>query len=87
MEADPMTIRFRPVGERFAHPVHGELIVVAQVGCAGCAGCAFDPNTCADVGSDRRQIAGTCALREDTHDVVFAKPNDYAVFKLTGEWP
>ena len=77
-----MTIRSRPVGERFAHPVHGELIVVAQ---AGCAGCAFDPNTCAD--NDRRQTAGTCALREDTRGAVFAGVKDYAVFKVTGEWP
>lgn len=84
MEADPMTIRFRPVGERFAHPVHGELIVVAQTGCAGCA---FDPNTCANGDNDRRQIAGTCALREDTRGVVFARVKDYAVFKVTGEWP
>lgn len=82
MEADPMTLRSRPVGQRFAHPVHGELIVVAQTGCAGCA---FDPNTCTD--GDRRQIAGTCALYEDTHNVVFARVKDYAVFKLTGEWP
>ena len=79
-----MTIRSRPVGERFAHPVHGELIVVKQ---EGCVGCVFDPNTCADVDSDRRQIAGTCVLREDKRGVVFAKVNDYAVFKVTGEWP
>ena len=84
MEADKMTLRSRPVGQRFAHPVHGELIVVAQ---AGCAGCAFDPNTCADGDNDRRQIAGTCALREDTRGVVFARVKDYAVFKVTGEWP
>ena len=84
MEADPMTLRSRPVGERFAHPVHGELIVVAQ---AGCAGCAFDPSTCADVDGDRRQTAGTCALREVGDPVVFAKVKDYAVFKVTGEWP
>ena len=84
MATDTMTIRSRPVGERFAHPVHGELIVVAQ---AGCAGCTFDPSTCADVESDRRQIAGTCAAREDTRRVVFAGVKDYAMFKVTGEWP
>lgn len=83
METDTMTVRSRPVGERFAHPVHGELIVVAQVGCAGCV---FNPNTCTDVENDRRQIAGTCAIRDD-YPAVFAKVNDYAVFKITGEWP
>ena len=83
MATDTMTIRSRPVGERFAHPVHGELIVVAQTGCAGCV---FNPSTCADAGSDRRQIAGACGLRDD-HPAVFAKVNDYAVFKVTGEWP
>lgn len=81
MEADTMT-RIRPVGERFAHPVHGELIVVAQ---AGCAGCAFDPNTCTD--GDRRQITGTCSLNGSVHGVVFARVKDYAVLKVTGEWP
>lgn len=84
MEADPMTIRIRPVGERFEDPARGELIVVAQTGCVGCV---FDPSTCADVDSERRQIAGTCALREDTRGVVFARVKDYAVFKVTGEWP
>lgn len=82
METDTMT-RIRPIGERFAHPVHGELIVVAQ---EGCVGCVFNPNTCADVGSDRRQTAGTCGLRGD-HPAIFAKVKDYAVFKVTGEWP
>ena len=72
----------RRVNERFAHPVHGELIVVAQTGCAGCA---FDPNTC--VGNDRRHTAGTCSLRGDSHGVIFARVKDYAVFKFTGEWP
>lgn len=84
METDTMTIRSRSVGERFAHPVHGELIVVAQ---EGCVGCAFDSNTCADGDDDRRQTAGTCALRGDSHGVVFARVKDYAVFKVTGEWP
>lgn len=82
METDTMT-RIRPVGERFAHPFHGELVVVTQ---SGCVGCAFDPNTCADIDSDRRRIAGTCSLRDD-YPVVFAKVKDYAVFKVTGEWP
>ena len=84
MEADPMTIRFRPVGERFEDPARGELVVVEQ---AGCAGCAYNAETCADVDSDRRRIAGTCALRKVGGSVVFARVKDYAVFKVTGEWP
>ena len=84
MEADPMTILIRPVGERFEDPALGELIVVKQTGCAGCA---YNAETCTDVGSNRRRFAGTCALRKVESSVVFAKVKDYAVFKVTGEWP
>jgi Fe-S cluster assembly iron-binding protein IscA len=83
METNAM-IRIRSIGERFAAPVHGELVVVEQTGCAGCA---YNAETCADLDSDRRRIAGTCALREVGGSVIFAKVKDYAVFKLTGEWP
>lgn len=84
METDTMTIRVRPVGERFAHPIYGELVVVRRTGCDGCA---FRTDDCAALGNDRRAVAGKCSLRDDDIAVIFAKPNDYAIFKLTGEWP
>lgn len=75
----------RQIGERFAHPVHGELIVAATTW--GCIGCVFVNENCGDFDNDRRTTAGTCCSTSHGHDVVFAKPDDYVVFKLTGEWP
>ncbi len=77
--------RIRQIGERFAHPVHGELMVATTTW--GCAGCVFTNEDCCAFDNDRETIAGACSSAVHGRDVVFAKPNDYAVFKLTGEWP
>ena len=75
--------RIRQIGERFAHPVYGELIVATTIW--GCAGCVFINENCNN--DDRSTTAGACSSAIHGHDVVFAKPNDYAIFKLTGVWP
>lgn len=73
----------RQINERFAHPVHGELVVATTTW--GCHGCVFANENCDS--DDRRTTGGSCSSAAHGQDVVFAKPNDYAVFKLTGEWP
>ncbi len=75
----------RRIGERFAHPVHGELVVAAAT--TACTGCVFISEDCCASGNGRETIAGNCSSTIRGHNVVFAKSNDYAVFKLTGEWP
>lgn len=75
----------RRIGERFAHPVHGELVVAAAT--ATCTRCVFIGEKCSNPDSSRGTIAGSCSSTIRGHNVVFAKSNDYAVFKLTGEWP
>ena len=80
----------RPVGSRFVDPKHGELIVVKETdseSCGGCAYCKFNLTTMRSPCTAPR-LAGRCgATRAQGDSVVFAKPEDYAVFKLTGEWP
>ena len=80
----------RPVGSRFVDSVHGELIVVGQPDSASCGGCAY--RRFAHDGTRTSCTAprdtGMCgATRVQGDSVVFAKLKDYAVFKLTGEWP
>lgn len=81
----------RPVGSRFIDPVHGELIVVEETGSDSCEGCAYrrfahdgTRTLCTAV----PHATGRCgAMREQGNNVVFARVKDYAVFKVTGEWP
>lgn len=80
----------RPVGNRFFDQVHGELIVVEEPGSDSCGGCAYrrfvHGGTRTSCTAPR--FTGRCgATRGQGNSVVFAKLNDYAVFKLTGEWP
>ena len=80
----------RRVGERFTDPERGELLVVDHSGCDGCV-YSFKGNdgSRACYAPERLELTGSCVAyeRPDGTSVSFAKPNDYAVFKLTGEWP
>lgn len=80
----------RRVGERFMDLERGELLVVDHDGCGGCVYPYKRNNgnrTCCT--PERFELTGSCIAyeRPDGTNVIFAKPNDYAVFKLTGEWP
>lgn len=80
----------RRVGEHFMDLEHGELLVVARSGCDGCVYLPKRSNgSRACYTPERRELTGSCIKyeRPDGTSVSFAKPNDYAVFKLTGEWP
>lgn len=80
----------RRVGERFMDPERGELLVVDHSGCDGCVYLSRRNNSNrACYASERRGLTGSCIKyeRPDGKSVQFVKPNDYAVFKLTGEWP
>ena len=80
----------RPVGSRFVDPTHGELIVVEETNSESCGGCAyrkFNRNTMRSPCTAPR-LTGRCGTtRVQGDSVVFAKPENYAAFKLTGEWP
>ena len=80
---------FRPVGSRFIDPERGEIIVIER---DGCDSCTYSTNfniydSCNP--PERLAMTGTCLMgaRLDSSSVQFVKLNDYAVFKLTGEWP
>ena len=80
----------RSVGEGFMDPERGELLVVGHSGCGGCvysSKCNNGSRACYAL--ERLKLTGSCVAyeRPDGTSVSFAKPNDYAVFKLTGEWP
>ena len=81
----------RHVGERFADLKHGELLVVERNGCDGCVYLYerndFSHSACN--APERLELTGSCLIhgRHDGTSVQFVKPNDYVVFKLTGEWP
>lgn len=78
----------RRVGERFIDPERGELLVVDRSGCDGCAySYKYSPTTYH--ASKQRELTGSCLPQErpDGTSVIFVKPEDYVVFKLTGVWP
>ena len=79
----------RPVGSRFFDQVHGELIVVEETDSENCEGCAYRKfihgHGYMRLSCTAPPITGRCG--EARGSVVFAKVDDYAVFKLTGEWP
>ena len=80
----------RRVGERFMDLERGELLVVDHSGCDGCVYLSKRNNgNRACYAPERHELTGSCVAyeRPDGTCVSFAKPNDYAVFKLTGEWP
>ena len=81
----------RHVGERLTDLKHGELLVLERSGCDGCAYLFSrnDRSHSACNAPERFKLAGSCTPpeRHDKTSVQFVKPNDYAVFKLTGEWP
>lgn len=80
----------RPVGERFTDLERGEILVVERSGCDGCVYLSIRNNgNLACHAPERLELTGSCVIyeRPDETNVVFVKPNDYAVFKLTGEWP
>lgn len=80
----------RRVGERFMDLERGELLVVDRSGCDGCVYLSIRNNgNLACHTPERIELTGSCVIyeRPDGTSVIFAKPNDYAVFKLTGEWP
>lgn len=81
----------RRVGERFTDPEYGELLVVDRGGCDGCVYVSRrnSNHQLACHAPERIELTGSCLIyeRPDGTSVIFAKPNDYAVFKLTGEWP
>lgn len=80
----------RHVGERLTDLKHGELLVVDHSDCGGCVYLSERNNgdlACHTL--ERLELTGSCVAyeRPDGTNVIFVKPNDYAVFKLTGEWP
>lgn len=80
---------FRPIGDRFIDPERGEMLVIERDGCDLCAYSAeFNTHDSCNP-PERLPITGTCLLgsRLDYSSVQFVNLNDYAVFKLTGEWP
>lgn len=81
----------RRVGERFMDLKYGELLVVDR---GGCDRCIYLSEHCSNRqlachAPERLELTGSCITHErpDRTSVIFVKPNDYAVFKLTGEWP
>ena len=92
MEAHEMKAPLiRPIGERFVHPVHGEVFAVERSGCDGCiySSARNSGNFLACHAPERLELTGSCVAHErfDGASVQFVKPNDYAVYKLIGEWP
>ena len=81
----------RRTGERFTDLERGEILVVERGGCDGCvyASRRNDYSHSACNASERLELTGSCLAqaRHDGTGVQFVNPNDYAVFKLTGEWP
>lgn len=78
---------FRPVGDRFIDPERGEMLVIERDGCDLCA-YSTRLNTYDSCNPpERLAMTGTClgGGRLDHSGVQFVKPNDYVVFKLTGE--
>ena len=80
----------RRVGERFTDLERGEILVAERSGCDGCVYSSRRNNgNLACYAPERRELTGSCVAyeRPDGTSVIFAKPNDYAIFKVTGEWP
>lgn len=81
----------RHVGERFTDLERGEILVLERSGCDGCAYLSSrnDHSHSACNAPERLELTGSCVPHErhDGTSVQFVKPEDYAVFKLTGEWP
>ena len=80
----------RRIGERFIDSERGEILVTERYGCDGCAYSAKYNNDADSCNApERLRLTGSCLAHErfDGASVQFVKPNDYAVFKLTGEWP
>lgn len=81
----------RHVGERFMDLERGEILVVERSGCDHCIYLSKHNSNrqLACHAPERLELTGSCITyeRPDKTSVIFAKPNDYAVFKLTGEWP
>lgn len=78
---------FRPVGDRFIDPERGEVLVIERDACDRCA-YSLNFNTYDSCNPpERLAMTGTCLTHErlDHRSVQFVKPNEYAVFKLTGE--
>lgn len=82
--------RIRQIGERFVDPKYGEILVIDRANCDGCV-CLSKRNNgdLACHAPGRLELTGSCITHErpDRTSVQFVKPEDYAVFKLTGEWP
>lgn len=81
----------RRTGERFTDLERGEILVVERSGCDGCVYVSRrnDHSHSACNALERLELTGSC-LPQERHDginVQFVKLEDYAVFKLTGEWP
>lgn len=80
----------RRVGERFTDSKYGEILVIGRNGCDGCVYLSMRNNgNLACHVPERLELTGSCVPHErhDGTSVQFVKPEDYAVFKLTGEWP
>ena len=81
----------RRTGERFTDPERGEILAVERSGCDGCVYVSNrnDYSHSACNAPERLKLTGSCVPHErhDKASVQFVNLNDYAVFKLTGEWP
>ena len=80
---------FHSIGDKFIDPDRGEILVIDRNGCDGCAYSSSRNYSNVCNASERLRLTGSCLAHErsDRASVQFVKPNDYAVFKLTGEWP
>ena len=80
---------FHPVGNRFIDPERGEILVIERDGCDLCA-YSMKFNTYDSCNRpERLAMTGTCLMGErlDYRSVQFVEPDEYALFRLTGERP
>lgn len=92
MEAHEMRAPLiRQIGERFMDLKRGEILVIERGGCDGCVYLPRrnDHSHSACSAPERLKLTGSCLSleRHDGTSVQFVKLDDYAVFKLMGEWP
>lgn len=83
--------RIRQIGERFTDLERGELLVVDRNGCDGCVYLSRrnDHSHSACNTPEQLELTSSCVPHEkhDGTSAQFVRLDDYAVFKLTGEWP